>query len=544
MMKFTKEYNLKILTLLLGVVLLLSNITYAGLNPSENSYLRNQLLISNKEEQPRIYCCAFAIAIGASLREGVSKPIDGITKIVEDWSEILEAEGIEWSFDKENKNIWVYHKEQDIYLEIDRDGVVRGKDRYAFREAMHAIGEIDRNVEPLTEGTSGFLTFPGPIVGDNAGPGYLTFSNIPGSGTMALMEQKLRSFGLENIADNDEAVKIIVKLNNHIISREEAESRLKKIGIGISSKLSNFLDTLFTTPPAVTSDRGMFRKLLGLARQKSKFPVRDGVVKKDVAMESLEFNIEAVKNIVRRSLSGELELLSDECFNGFRRANAMLTNSYHTNMVVNKDGDGILIVGPKLSGKTFLTHLFQELNSDYYFMADDSVYLVYPFDHEKYQPNYAGPLYAFPLYSKENRYEFRSLGSGTKDKLRSAIRKAEPDLIQIKLVIILKPVENIKGPAYYLKEERLDERVKLFKDPYDTFWNKFNEMLSIAPFLVVYLTPETTIESYRKVVRVVSEDFSKKKNKDQSETTHGGQTKDDLTERNTINMEEEIGKFI
>ncbi|MBU4311584.1 MAG: hypothetical protein KJ706_02555 [Candidatus Omnitrophica bacterium] len=71
------------------------------------------------------------------------------------------------------------------------------------------------------------------------------------------MKEKLISFGLKDLAKNDDAVQILVRLENHEILQADAENMLKDMGVSIDPKLDRFLDTLHTTPPAVTADKGV-----------------------------------------------------------------------------------------------------------------------------------------------------------------------------------------------------------------------------------------------------------------------------------------------
>ena len=144
-MRIYKGYSFKIISIFLSIVFLLSNIAYSEIDLSKESCLRDKIIFSDEEEH-RVLCVTLASAISKSPEKFLSDPID---VIAENFKEQLESKEIEWDTDKKEENIWVYQKKESIYLEIDKEGVVRGKNKYNFARAMYEVVEVNKKNEAL-----------------------------------------------------------------------------------------------------------------------------------------------------------------------------------------------------------------------------------------------------------------------------------------------------------------------------------------------------------------------------------------------------------
>ncbi|MBU4589560.1 MAG: hypothetical protein KKG01_01395 [Candidatus Omnitrophica bacterium] len=107
MIKFRKDYNVKIISLLLVGVFFITSTGY-GIDLSETTHLRKQLDFSNKEENPRYLCTMVAAAIHKSILLG---------KNGDTWKEILEPVISKYK----RANLLESVQRQGIHIEKDID---------------------------------------------------------------------------------------------------------------------------------------------------------------------------------------------------------------------------------------------------------------------------------------------------------------------------------------------------------------------------------------------------------------------------------------
>ena len=157
MLKFKKDYNLKIISVIVAGLFLLNSTVY-GIDLPNKSHLRKQLIFSDEKERPRVLCIALAVAISGAIRERKSLDFtkrasieSAFIEIIEEMDEhsdkqymktdktlleLMESYDIAWDIDKEAESIWVYHRGEGIYLEIDNEGTVRGKNIDDFQKQL------------------------------------------------------------------------------------------------------------------------------------------------------------------------------------------------------------------------------------------------------------------------------------------------------------------------------------------------------------------------------------------------------------------------